>query len=78
VVVIDKCVIDGLAHDIVLDLDTVRIQTFGEPDGGAPVQVMREAILTCPTTGRQFRATVPLPQASDEIIAGIHEVSVKT
>jgi hypothetical protein len=70
IVVIDKCIIDGLTHEIALDLDTVLIAGAAD-DGAGPVEVLRDAILTCPTTGRQFRATVPLPQSPGEVIAGV-------
>jgi hypothetical protein len=76
VVVIDECVIDGKTHEITLDLDTVLVQGFGV-DGEAVV-VNRDVVLTCPTTGRQFRATVPLPQDPGEVIAGARQRTSET
>lgn len=73
---IDRCVIDGLAHEITLNLETVLIQGYSA-DGGKPTQVMREVLLTCPTTGRQFKATVPLPQSTREIITGAREATTE-
>jgi hypothetical protein len=69
IVVIDRCVIDGLEHEIVLDLDTVLVQGVREFMPQGPVE--RDVVLTCPTTGRGFRATIPLPEAPGEMITNV-------
>jgi len=70
IVVVDKCLIDGLSHEIMLSLDTVRIQGL-LPNESSPPQIEREVVLTCPTTGRSFLATLQIPQPEGELIASI-------
>lgn len=73
IVVIDRCVIDGLEHEIVLDLNTVLVQGVREFTPLGPVE--RDVVLTCPTTGRNFRATLPLPETPGEIITDVTQAS---
>ena len=74
IVVIDRCLIDGLAHEIVLDLDTVLMQ--GMLEGAPAAQVERDVVLTCPATGRPFRATVSLPESEGEVITNVTQAAV--
>ncbi len=74
VVVVDKCLIDGLSHEIMLSLDTIRVQGL-LPNESSPLQVEREVVLTCPTTGRSFLATLQIPQPEGELIASIVQAS---
>ena len=74
IVVIDRCLIDGAAHEIVLDLDTVLIQ--GMREDAPAVQVEHDVVLTCPATGRTFRATIRLPESEREIITNVTQAAV--
>lgn len=70
IIVVDKCVIDGLPHEILLDLETIRVQGM-LPTEVPVLQVERDVVLTCPTTGRTFRATVQIPQPEGELITAV-------
>lgn len=74
VVEIERCIVDGLPHEIVLDLETVLLQ--GMLEDLLPVSVERDVVLTCPTTGRTFLATIPLPQPPGEVIASVTQGAV--
>lgn len=73
IVEIDRCAVDGLPHEILLDLDTVLVQ--GMLPNGPPIHVERDVVLTCPGTGRAFRATVSLPQQPDEMITSVNQAT---
>jgi hypothetical protein len=37
--------------------------------------VERDVVLTCPTTGRNFRATIPLPETPGEMITNVTQAA---